>query len=228
MSRVRVKYPEHPRDLKRQREARIARHRLYPVTIVYSGYALTVLALALRPGHRLIALSSFAAGIVAWTYIEYLVHRYILHGSFPDGAGIRHYLHKLFDHLHEEHHARPWDGRHVNGTLKDTWIFVLPAAALSWLAPAYTVPVLVAGILQSYIGEEWVHHSVHFCRFRNPYFRYIKRHHLYHHSPHGSEAGYGLTNDVWDMLMNTHYPPEVRHALHHGRRGEPAESPRRG
>jgi len=210
-----------PQDSRRQREARTARHRLYPVTVVYSGYALLVLGLGLRSHHVVLVIAFFTLGMVSWTFIEYLVHRYILHGIFPDGPGVQHYLHKSFDHLHEEHHARPWDGHHVNGTLRDTAIFVIPAAVLSWLAPIYTLPVLIAGIVQSYIVEEWIHHSVHFCNFHNRYFQYIKRHHLYHHSPSGSEAGYGLTNDFWDVVMKTHYPADVRRSLHGGRGGRP-------
>jgi sterol desaturase/sphingolipid hydroxylase (fatty acid hydroxylase superfamily) len=59
-----------------------------------------------------------------------------------------------------------------------------------------------------------VHHSVHFCRFKNRYFRYIRRHHLYHHSPKGSEAGYGLTNGIWDIVYSTRFPEPIRRALY--------------
>jgi hypothetical protein len=48
---------------------------------------------------------------------------------------------------------------------------------------------LPGGLLQAYIAEEWVHHSVHFCQFKGKYFQYIKRHHLYHHSPKGAGVG---------------------------------------
>lgn len=199
-------------------QARIARRRLYPVSAVYSVYSLAILAIALRSGHPLTALACFLVGCAAWTLVEYLVHRHILHGRFPDGPGlVRHFLHKSFDHLHWEHHARPWDGKHVNGTIRDTGHFVLVFAALSFFAPVHTLPVLLAGILQSYVVEEWVHHSVHFCKFRNPYFRYIKRFHLYHHSPRGSEAGYGLTNGFWDIALNTRFPADLRRVLYGGR-----------
>jgi sterol desaturase/sphingolipid hydroxylase (fatty acid hydroxylase superfamily) len=204
-----------PFGIKRRLQAQIARRRLYPVSVLYTVYACAVLAAALRRGRPATALAFFAAGAVAWTLMEYLVHRHILHGRFPDGPGLlQHFLHKSFDHLHWEHHARPWDGRHVNGTIKDTGPFALVLAGLSFLAPLDTAPVFMAGLLQSYILEEWVHHSVHFCRFRNPYFRYIKRHHLYHHSPKGSEAGYGLTNGFWDIVLRTRFPAQVRRTLY--------------
>jgi sterol desaturase/sphingolipid hydroxylase (fatty acid hydroxylase superfamily) len=64
------------------------------------------------------------------------------------------------------------------------------------------------------VVEEWVHHSVHFYQFRNPYFRYIKRHHLYHHSPIGMHVGYGLTSGLWDVVGGTRIPPDMRRALY--------------
>ena len=99
------------------REAAKARGRLYPATVLYTAYTLALLGVG-RPPARTSwpRLAFFAGGIAAWTLIEYFVHRYILHGRFPDGPGVvQHFLHKRFDHLHWEHHARPWDGNHING-----------------------------------------------------------------------------------------------------------------
>lgn len=209
-----------PSDVRRRREARKARRRLYPVTFLYTAYSFTVLAYAAaRTRHVLAALSFFAAGVAAWTAVEYLAHRYVLHGRFPDGDGVvKHLLHTSFDHLHVEHHQRPWDGNHISGTTMDTLPFVAALAASSFLAPVYSLPVLIAGVVQSYVAEEWVHHSVHFCRFKNRYFRYIRRHHLYHHSPMGSDVAFGLTNGFWDIVWATRVPEAMRRRLHAGPR----------
>jgi hypothetical protein len=207
--------PSERGEPRRQREARKARRRLYPVSLLYSAYALSVFVLALRTRHRGLAALFFAAGAAAWTLVEYAVHRYVLHGRFPAGRGIvGDLLHKYFDHLHWEHHARPWDGNHVNGTIRDTLPFAALFAGLSFLAPLYTLPVMVAGVLQAYIAEEWVHHSVHFYNLRNRYFQYIKRHHLYHHSPKGGNVGYGLTNGFWDIVFETRIPASERRLLY--------------
>jgi hypothetical protein len=201
--------------IQRDVEARKARHRLYPVSLLYSSYALIVLLLSLRLTTRSVSLGFFFAGVATWTAIEYWVHRYVLHGRFPDGPGVvRHLLHRYFDHLHMEHHKRPWDGNHISGTTKDTLPFVLVLVLLSYLAPFHTLPLFVAGIMQAYIVEEWVHHSVHFCNFKGRYFRYIKRHHLYHHSPKGSRVGYGLTSGLWDVVWRTRIPESDRRALY--------------
>jgi hypothetical protein len=204
-------------------EARKARHRLYPVTIVYTLAAGALLVLDLGSPHAARGLACYSLGLAFWTWLEYQVHRGILHGRFPDGPGAwQHFLHKSFDHLHWEHHARPWDGNHVNGTLKDTGHFMALFLMISFLLPAFTATLFVAGVVQAYVVEEWVHHAVHFCDFRGRYFRYIKRHHLYHHSPKGSQAGYGLTNGVWDVVYGTRFPAAVRKALYAGRASRPS------
>jgi hypothetical protein len=207
--------PRFATHLRWAREAAKARARLYPTTFLYTAYSLLILAVTLRGQHPWLALAYYGGGILVWTGLEYFVHRWILHGRFPDGPGIlQHFLHVRFDHLHWEHHARPWDGEHINGRIRDTLPFAIGLAVVSAFLPMHTLPVLMAGLFQSYVVEEWVHHSVHFYQFRNPYFRYIKRHHLYHHSPIGSEVGYGLTSGLWDIPGRTRIPAGMRRALY--------------
>ena len=204
-----------PSGVQREHEARKARRRLYPVSALYTAYAMAILGLALRTSHKATALLFFALGVAAWTSLEYAVHRYILHGRFPDGpAPWTHALHKYFDHLHIEHHQRPWDGNHVSGTIRDTLPFALVLAAIGFFFPFHTAPVFLAGLLQAYIAEEWVHHSVHFCQFKGKYFQYIKRHHLYHHSPKGAGVGYGLSSGIWDVVWQTRIPEGERRLLY--------------
>lgn len=197
-------------------EARKARRRLYPVTILYSAYALTVITLALRSGHgALVAFVYFPLGVVLWTLMEYLAHRFLLHGRFADGPGIvRRWAHRAFDHLHVEHHSRPWDGNHVNGTIKDTGPYMALFAALSLAAPLPTLPVLWAAVMQSYVVEEWIHHSVHYpsiYRLTGPYWRSIVRHHAYHHGARGTDLAFGLSSGSWDLVFGTQIP-QVRRA----------------
>jgi len=97
--------------------------------------------------------------------------------------------------------------------LKDILPLFAVAAPLSFLFPVYTLPALLAGLVQSYVGEEWLHYFLHFGKFRNRYFRYLKQYHLYHHSPRGMEMGYGITSGVWDFVFHTRYPKPVRKSL---------------
>jgi len=212
-------------ELRRRQEARKARRRFYPSTALYTAYGALMLVLGLRSGRPGTAIAYFAGGFVLWTLVEYLVHRFVLHGRFPEGDNVyRRFTHKYFDPLHWEHHARPWDGNHVNGTLKDTLHFAIVFAVVAAFFPLATGPMLVAGLMVAYVCEEWVHHSVHFYRFENRYFRYIRRHHLYHHSPKGMEVGFGLTNGFWDIVWDTRIPEEERALLYAKMHRSPREA----
>jgi sterol desaturase/sphingolipid hydroxylase (fatty acid hydroxylase superfamily) len=199
-------------------EARRSRRRLYPTTAVYVALTAAALVWAARSNAARAAVA-WTLGVAFWTWLEYFVHRYVLHGIFPDGPGLRHWTHRLFDHLHVEHHARPWDGNHINGTIKDTGPFLVPVALVATLLPPHTLFAFLAGMVQAYVVEEWVHHSVHFYHFDNLYFRYIKRHHLYHHSRVGSTVAYGLTSGAWDAACGTRIPAPVRGSLYGPLRG---------
>ncbi|HEX9186887.1 MAG TPA: sterol desaturase family protein [Vicinamibacteria bacterium] len=212
-----------PASIRWAEEARKSRRRLYPVTAVYTLASLAALAHAVpgRPGE---AAFSWLLGVAFWTWVEYQVHRRVLHGAFPDGPGImRRLTHRLFDHLHVQHHLRPWDGNHINGTIKDTGPFLLPALVVALALPPHTLLAFLAGLVQAYVAEEWVHHSVHYYRFDNRYFRYIRRHHLYHHSQKGSGVAFGLTSGLWDAAHGTRIPAEVRAALYGSSREDPRE-----
>jgi sterol desaturase/sphingolipid hydroxylase (fatty acid hydroxylase superfamily) len=207
--------PDIPWGVYKRQQAAISRGRLYPFTIFYSVYSLIVLALALRSAHPWIAVGFYALGIPVWTLVEYLFHRFVLHGHFGPGDGfIRKFAHQRLDPLHWEHHERPFDGLHINGEIKDLLPLFVVAAPVSFIAPIYTLPTLLAGVVEFYVVEEWVHHSCHFYNFRSAYFRYIKRHHFYHHSPRGMEKGYGLTNGFWDIVFETRFPDSIRRALY--------------
>lgn len=206
--------PVYPKGVDLAKQARIARTRFYPVTVLYTAYASVVLRFALR-SRPLGTLVYAALGVVGFTWAEYLVHRFILHGRFPDGPGwLRHQLHRFFDTMHGDHHLRPWDGMYINGFL-DSLPFAIVMALASFRFPLQTAPVVVAVLLQCYVIEEWVHYSVHFHRFPVRYFEYIRRHHLYHHSPRGSGVAFGLTSGLWDAAVaTTRIPLEDRVLLY--------------
>lgn len=210
---VGIPQPEWPKGVDLAYEARRGRRRLYPMTVTYSVLALALLGWAFARSPLMAALA-LPAGFLLWTLVEYLVSRYVLHGIFPDGPGVwRHFLHERFDGLHWFHHLRPWDGAHINGTLKDTGMFMGLFVGLALLSGSPFWIGLMGAFVQSYVFEEWVHHSVHFYQFKTRYFQYIRRHHLYHHSPRGAETAYGLSNSLWDVVLGTRIPAADRKRL---------------
>lgn len=192
-------------------EARKSRRRLYPVTLIYTSFATLVLFLGASAKAET-ALPFAATGLVFWTLVEYLVHRYVLHGVFPIRPSLwSRFLNKAFDHLHWQHHLRPWDGNHINGTLFDTLWVVAPIWTLTFLAPIHTAPAFFSGFMLGYVIEEWCHHSVHFYVFNWPWFRGLKARHFYHHSKRGAHILFGLSNGFWDEVVGTGLPAAAPH-----------------
>ena len=82
-------------------QAALARRRLYPLTVFYTLYSILVLTIAFSTTHTWTAVAFFSAGCATWTLVEYLFHRYVLHGRFPPGKGVvRRFLHNRLDPLH--------------------------------------------------------------------------------------------------------------------------------
>lgn len=198
----------------KKQQARISRRRLYPITLFYGLYSIAVTILVARSRHSLSGMIFFALGIAVWTLVEYLFHRYVLHGRFPPGKGfVRRFMHERLDPLHWEHHERPFEGVHVSGKLSDLIPLFAVAAPVSFAFPVYTMPILLSGVTQGYVAEHWLHHAMHFCNFNNGYFRAVKRYHLYHHSPRGIERGFGVSSWFWDIVFKTEFPRVVQTAL---------------
>jgi sterol desaturase/sphingolipid hydroxylase (fatty acid hydroxylase superfamily) len=198
--------PSFPPGIDLVAEDRRSRRLLYPVTVIYLAYFLFLATLGVRASLGLRAFGFGLLGVAGWTLVEYLVHRYVLHGVFPKGRGLVSFcLHYMFDGSHANHHARPWDGRHINGHL-DTLYAAVVFVPMSLLAPSFSASMFVAAVFLCYVAEEWTHHALHFWNFKWPYFQYIRGRHLYHHSRHGAGLGYGITSAFWDTCYGTMIP----------------------
>jgi|SRR6266566_4624816 len=208
-----------PVSVYKREQAAISRGTLYPVTVFYTAFAVVILVLGLRTAHPYQALAFFfLGGLPVWTLVEYTSHRWVFHKHWPmSKRPIKKYFtylsHKFLEPTHFGHHERPFDGTHINGRLKDLMPIFLPSLAVSLIFPLYTLPMLLAGVVQFYVAEEWIHHCEHYYNFRNRYFRHIKKYHLYHHTSQGMKGGYGITNAFWDVVFASRLPKEVRQKL---------------
>jgi Fatty acid hydroxylase superfamily len=221
---------EHPyRVYKRQQEV-ISRRKLYRTTSFYSSYSVILLLLAIRSHHLLRALAFVPFGIVFWMLLEYFSHRFVLHRHWK--VSQRRYkrfwtrvANKYLDPTHFGHHVRPFDGEHMSGRFRDLMPLFFTGVPLSLLLfPPFTASIVVAAAFQSYIAEEWIHHATHYYNFRDPYFRYMKKHHLYHHTSQGMTRGFGTSSGILDVIFMTRYPRKVRQRLYGGAKASTSQS----
>ncbi len=135
-------------------------------------------------------LAAIAVGLVAWTFIEYAVHRWVLHRVPP------------FRRLHAAHHARP---HALIGT--PTWL----SAALFlgvWLVMAQTMATskadgMAAGLMMGYTVYFVVHDAVHHRKARpGSWLHRAKERHALHHRP-GAHGNFGVSTGLWDAVLGT-------------------------
>lgn len=130
-------------------------------------------------------------GLLAWTLVEYLLHRFVLHGLQP------------FKGWHEEHHARPTALICAPTLLSAGLFFILvflPALLFGnvWLACALTL-----GVISGYVVYAITHHAVHHWRGDNHWLRKRKQWHALHHARLAQLGRYGVTSSFWDRVFRT-------------------------
>lgn len=139
-----------------------------------------------------------AAGVAIFFFIEYFVHRFVLHG----------FMSKLMPkaHMgHEKHHEHPNEMEYL---LTPNSYNIPYHLGLSVAFAAAFQSVHIAGAIMLGIGTlqmyyEWTHFVSHRPIVPNTRWgKWMKKHHLLHHFK-SSEAWYGVTNPAFDKLFGT-------------------------
>jgi sterol desaturase/sphingolipid hydroxylase (fatty acid hydroxylase superfamily) len=141
-------------------------------------------------------------GLLLWTLIEYVLHRFVFHWTAKDEP-----WRSIASGLHLAHHRNPDDrslviAPPVFSILNSMLIFGL-LALVTWSLPA--AAVLLAGIQVGYIAYEWVHYGAHQYQPHSKGALFLKHYHLGHHFRH-PDAGFGVTTPIWDKIFRTSRP----------------------
>lgn len=143
-----------------------------------------------------------AAGALAWTFVEYWLHRLFFHMRPTTPARrVTSFV------VHRHHHVAPGDRTRLVATpIQSGGLFLLLLGAAAPLGPARWP--LLAGAMLGYLGYELVHFSAHHRRPRTRIGRALRRHHLRHHFTDPAH-NFGISSPLWDMVFRTCSP---RHA----------------
>lgn len=163
--------------------------------IVYGLYlALTSPALGLVQGVGL-----YALGVLLWTLIEYLLHRFVFHWDPGQEfkAKVRLFL------MHGYHHEFP----------NDKWRLVAPPV-MSWPLAAvvalvyYLVSgpdrwlVLFGGTTAGYLAYDWIHYYTHHFSPKWWVGKVLRRSHMVHHFKL-FPLNMGISSPLWDFVFGT-------------------------
>ncbi|MDR3412586.1 MAG: sterol desaturase family protein [Formivibrio sp.] len=130
-------------------------------------------------------------GLSSWTIIEYILHRYVLHGLQP------------FSRWHAQHHQRP-NALICTPTLLSASLIVslvfFPAllSGNRWFASALTL-----GVLIGYLAYSVTHHAIHHWRAKSNWLKQRKLWHALHHHNIDRPGCYGVTCAFWDHVFGS-------------------------
>lgn len=160
-----------------------------------AGPAVVVLlaAMAIRAGGSgafTIWLSATFAGLVSWTFFEYVIHRWVYHRV----PGIKKY--------HDAHHDAPLEMIGAPSFVSLVIIMVLCFLPLMPLGFA-TAGGFASGVILGYMGYMIVHHGTHHWQPNHGSWLYQARvHHMAHHFAR-VEGNYGIVTSFWDRVFGT-------------------------
>jgi sterol desaturase/sphingolipid hydroxylase (fatty acid hydroxylase superfamily) len=183
--------------------SRIAWKRFVPFAVYTAAATALVVAASTTESRSWASIALLvAAGVLAWSAIEYVLHRFAFHFDARSERGKRF----VYD-SHLVHHDHPKDlddifaSLSTSGPLAAGYLLVSLAVTWSLGATAY----LFVGLLVGYFTYEWMHYQAHHRSPRTRLFRYLKKYHMLHH--HGAtDMRFGVTSPVFDLVFGTWGP----------------------
>jgi sterol desaturase/sphingolipid hydroxylase (fatty acid hydroxylase superfamily) len=143
----------------------------------------------------------FLSGVLAWTLLEYGLHRFVFHVQIP----LRNpRLRELVNASHLSHHASPRDPTKV--LVQPLYGLVISAMLYGLIYAAVRSPlsatVVMIGIWTGFLYYEAVHYRVHFSLSPSGLIARQRRSHFFHHFTNNKRC-FGVTSPLWDYVFGT-------------------------
>jgi sterol desaturase/sphingolipid hydroxylase (fatty acid hydroxylase superfamily) len=174
-------------------------HPAVPLLLYLPLVAYLLYSASVNPALTLAAIVVlFGGGLLVWTLVEYLVHRYVYH------IKVRGPVHQHVYHvIHGYHHDYPGDFWHLvmppHVTIALAVIFYFVFRSIFGEA---RVGPFFSGFVFGYVFYEAVHFAVHHLPCRKGVLSYLRKHHLRHHFGY-EENAFGVTSPLWDYVLGS-------------------------
>ena len=139
------------------------------------------------------------AGVLTWTLLEYVLHRWAGHVYRRNVFGVEHTRH----HSEGDYFAPTWKKAMAGTAL--ALILIGPAGLLLGWSVGLSY---VAGLVGFYLVYEWLHRREHTHGPATAYGRWARRHHFWHHFGN-PKVNHGVTSPLWDWVFGTYHAPEL-------------------
>lgn len=144
-------------------------------------------------------------GAFTWTFVEYVLHRFVFHYIPSSPLGIK--IHFL---AHGIHHLDPWDGtRLVFPPLAGLGIATLLFGLFNLMMPLPLTCAFMSGLLTGYLAYDMTHYYTHHAKPKSRWGRFVKQYHLAHHHKHWNHM-FGVSQPLWDIVFRSGRPKDGR------------------
>lgn len=138
---------------------------------------------------------AFIFGIVSWTFLEYILHRFLGH------------VHKgknFFKSEHLRHHAK---AHYFAPAYKKAFAAIIVGGLLLVIFLLFTDIEFATAYLTGFIGMYGLYEVTHLRYHKTEPiwmpFIVLRKHHFYHHF-HNPYCNYGVTTRFWDRVFGTY------------------------
>lgn len=178
-----------------------SRVRPWHVVALWGPFTLYMLLRAGKLMAPLAIVPWVAFGVLSWTLLEYLLHRFVFHFEPRPGSELQKEASWL---IHGIHHDYPWDRDRL--VMPPTVTALLAAAVWFAFHPLFGVAThaWMAGMVGGYVWYDLTHYYLHHARPTTAAGKWLRKYHLVHHFQ-TPDVRYGITTPLWDHVFRT-YP----------------------
>ncbi|MBS1760847.1 MAG: sterol desaturase family protein [Bacteroidetes bacterium] len=139
----------------------------------------------------------FLAGMLTWSFFEYLAHRFLFHWAAKSKRA-----QKIVYTFHGVHHHYPRDTTRLFMPPVPSVLISGSIFGLMYLLMGYHSFMFFPGFLLGYLLYGTVHYAIHAW---NPPFKWMKPHWRNHHLHHYKDEnkGFGVSSTLWDHVFGT-------------------------
>jgi 4-hydroxysphinganine ceramide fatty acyl 2-hydroxylase len=168
----------------------ITMYYVIPVFLLYYGAVYTELPLL-----KLTLL--FAGGILFFTFLEYVLHRYLFHMNTDTEM-----RKKIQYNIHGLHHDYPKDKDRLAMPVIASVTLAIVLYTTFYFAMGINVYGFLSGVMVGYSTYLLVHYVVHAYPPPKNFLKELWVNHAIHHYKEGDHA-YGVSSPLWDYIFGT-------------------------
>ncbi len=139
----------------------------------------------------------FLTGVISYTLVEYLMHRYLYHIE-PYTKALENFSYKV----HGVHHEYPKDKKRLAMPPILALVLVAFFFLLFGILMGNNVFGFLPGFLMGYTLYLGIHYSVHAFKVPDNFLRILWHHHAIHHYRQPDRA-FGISSPLWDHIFGT-------------------------